>query len=135
MALLRYYYEKEEPEELDLILEELQKGDVESGDVYEAVHILIQRSFYEKAYDWLEGMDSGKVDEKALLRLCSRLLESGLHGQEKRMTLLSSHVFSRGKYDSHVLGHLVAHVEGVSRILLGIWDAAENFAVDTYSLT
>lgn len=135
MALLRYYYEKEEPEELDLLLEDLHRGDVEDGDVYEAAHILIQRSFYEKAYEWLEGTDPGKMDEKALLRLCSRLLESGLHERERRMTLLCAHVFSRGKYDSHVLSHLVTYREGVSRNLLEVRDAAENFAVDTYPLT
>ena len=48
MALLRYYYEQEDMEEMDLLLQDLERPQTESPDVYETVGFLVIRSFYEK---------------------------------------------------------------------------------------
>ena len=52
MALLRYYYEHEDMEELDLLLQDLERPQTESPDLYETVGFLVLRSFYEKAYEY-----------------------------------------------------------------------------------
>ncbi|HJC57522.1 MAG TPA: hypothetical protein H9700_09175 [Candidatus Eisenbergiella intestinipullorum] len=135
MALLRYYYEQEEMEELDLLLQDATRPQSESPDVYETVGFLVLRSFYEKAYEWLEGLDLEREPAEILLRLSSRLLESGRHEDEKRMLAIACSAFFRGKYDSHVLGWLTEHFEGRSGELMQLRRAAENFAVDTYRLT
>lgn len=135
MALLRYHYEHEDMEELDLLLQELERPQVENVDVYEAVGFLVLRSFYEKAYDWLAGLDLEREPAEILLRLASRLLESGQHEEEKRMMAIAWSAFSRGKYDSHILSWLAEHYEGTGEELFQIRRAAENFAVDTYRLT
>ena len=135
MALLRFYYGQENLEELDLLLETLKKEDLDASDVYEAAGFLVLRSFYEKAYAWLQGMELGRADAKILLRLCSRMLETGLCTQEAAMTRLCYSAFGREKYDSHILQHLVEQYEGSCKELTEIRRAAENFAVDTYNLT
>lgn len=135
MALIRYYYEQEELEELDLLLKDVQRPQTESGDVYETAGFLVMRSFYEKAYEWLAGLDLEKEPAEILLRLASRLLESGQHEDERRMTAIASSAFFRGKYDSHVLSWLADHYEGTKEELLQLRKAAEDFAVDTYPLT
>ena len=135
MALIRFYYEQEELEELDLLLKEVQRPQTESGDVYETAGFLAARSFYEKAYEWLAGLDLEREPAEILLRLASRLLESGQHQDELRMTAIASSAFFRGKYDSRVLSWLAEHYEGTTEELLQLRKAAENFAVDTYQLT
>ena len=134
IELLRYYYGHEELEELDLLLEALKREDLDGSDVYEAIGFLVLRSFYEKAFTWLAGLAPERADAKILLRLCSRMLETGLGMQEEEMTRLAYSAFCREKYDSHVLQHLVEHYEGSTRELTDIRLAAENFAVDTYVL-
>lgn len=135
MALLRFYEGRDEQGGLDLMLEELQRTEVAETDGYEAAEILVRRSFYEKAYAWMEGLPPEKIDERILLRLCSRLLEAGRHVGETRMTCMASSAFFRGKYDTYLLQYLAEHFEGSCAQLLQIRQAAENFAVDTYSLT
>ena len=135
IALLRYYDAHDQMEEMDMLLEELQKGQMEGALLYETAGYLILRGFYEKAYEWLDGADLDRVDEKVLLRLGSRLLENGLHTDEKRLTCLVCSAYERGKYDSYVLQYLVRNYAGPSEKMLEIREAAENFAVDTYSLT
>ena len=135
MALLRYYYEHEDMEELDLLLQELDRPQSESPDVYETVGFLVLRSFYEKAYEWLAGLDLEREPAEILLRLSSRLLESGQHTEEERMMAIACSAFFRGKYDSHVLSWLSEHFEGRSGELMRLRKAAEDFAVDTYRLT
>ena len=135
IELLRYYYGHEELEELDLLLEALKREDLDGSDVYEAIGFLVLRSFYEKAFAWLTGLAPERADAKILLRLCSRMLETGLGMQEEEMTRLAYSAFCREKYDSRVLQHLVEHYEGSTRELTDIRLAAENFAVDTYVLT
>ena len=135
IELLRYYYGHEELEELDLLLEALKREDLDGSDVYEAIGFLVLRSFYEKAFAWLAGLAPERTDAKILLRLCSRMLETGLGMQEEEMTRLAYSAFCREKYDSRVLQHLVEHYEGSTRELTDIRLAAENFAVDTYVLT
>ncbi len=135
MALLRFYEGKEEFGQLDLMLEGLERPDVAEADRYEAVQILVRRSFYEKAYAWMEGLLPEKMDEKILLRLCSRLLEAGRHTGEARMMCMAASAFFRGKYDTYLLQYLAEYYEGSCTQLLQIRQAAEDFAVDTYSLT
>ncbi len=135
MALLRYYYGQEEMEELDLLLKDVKRPQTENGDVYETTGFLVMRSFYGKAYEWLEGLDLEKEPAEILLRLASRLLENGQYEDEKRLTAIASSAFFRGKYDSHVLSWLAEHYEGTREELLQLRKAAEDFAVDTYLLT
>lgn len=135
MALLRYYYEHEEMEEMDLLLQELERPQTENPDVYETVGFLVLRSFYDKAYEWLAGLDLEREPAEILLRLSSRLLEGGQYEEEERMTAIAGSAFFRGKYDSHVLSWLAEHFEGRMEELLQIRRAAEDFAVDTYRLT
>lgn len=130
--LLDFYSEKERFEEMDRLLERSRRDDFDTGDLPEAVKMLVFRGFYEKAYQFLEGIDSSQLGETVLLRLCSRLLEQELHVQEKRMTALVYQAFERGKYESHMLHHLVCCFEGPTDSLRKIMEAAENFAVDTY---
>lgn len=135
MELLRFYMQKDLAEELDMMLEVLQPSDVDASDLYEAAGMLVRRSFYEKAYAWLAGAQPERMDEKLLLRLCSRLLEGGYHVEEERMTGLAYSVFCREKYDSFILQHLAEHLPGRCEELLMLRRAADNFAVDTYRLT
>lgn len=135
MELLKYYYGQEELEELDLLLEALNREDLDGSDVYEAAGYLVLRSFYEKAFAWLAGQDPGRTDAKILLRLCSRMLETGLCMEEEAMTRLAYSAFCREKYDSHILQHLVKRYEGSTKELTDIQRAADNFAVNTYELT
>lgn len=135
MALLLYYSDNEEYDELDDMLDQIRRDELEISDIPAAVEMLIRRSFYEKAYQWMEGVPAEAVQESLLLRLCSRLLESGLYAEDERMQILASSAFRRGKYDSRVLEYLSDIMVGSCRELDDVRKAAENFEIDTYRIT
>ncbi len=135
MALLQYYDQKEEIKELDLLLERLEREELDGANLPEAAELLVRRSFYEKAYRWMAGVDPEKVSESILLRLCSRMLESGQYAEEKRMQELAVSAFLRGKYDSRILEYLSQFMTGSTEELLSVRTASENFELDVYPIT
>lgn len=135
MALLQYYHEKEDTRALDILLERLDREETEASDIPQIAELLVKRSFYEKAYAWLEGVAPERISESILLRLCSRLLENGLYITEKRMMALAVSAFQRGKYDSRILEYLASSMTGSVKELLEVRAASENFELDTYPVT
>lgn len=135
IALLCYYRDDEKYDELDAMLDRMDRDDLESSDLAAAVQMLIERSFYEKAYQWMEGIPAEKVQEGLLLRLCSRLLENGLYAEDKRMQNLAFDAFRRGKYDSRILEYLSDVLTGSCRELDQVRKAAEGYEIDTFRIT
>lgn len=138
MKLLAWYETGEDPERLEeaqRLLEELNREDVARRDRGKAVGFLVAHGLYEKAYEWMEGLDPERTEETILLRLCSRLLENGLFTGKSRMLRLAYSAFRRGKYDAFVLEELVGHFRGSCRDMEQVRDAAVNFSVDDYPIT
>lgn len=133
-ALLAFFFENDRMDELDKILETLDKEDIAALDRAEAARFLVLRGFHEKAYEWFRGMDAGKQDARILMRLCSRLLERQLFTEEEQMTRLCFEAAVHGKYDSGILQQLTDRYEGSVREMEAVKTAAEGFGVNTYPL-
>lgn len=134
IALLRYFFEEDRTEKMDQLLKDLEPEDIDSADRADAVRYLVLQGFYEKAYAWLKGMDFEKQDARILMRLCSRLLERRLFGDEERMTQLCYWAAVHGKYDALILQQLTDHFEGSVNEMEALKNAAEGFGINTYPL-
>ena len=119
----------------EIVSRQLNREDVARRDRGKAVGFLVAHGLYEKAYEWMEGLDPERTEETILLRLCSRLLENGLFTGKSRMLRLAYSAFRRGKYDAFVLEELVEHFRGSCRDMEQVRDAAVNFSVDDYPIT
>lgn len=134
MALVRYCFSEDRTEELDGVLRMLEPEALSPGERTEAVRYLVLEGFYDKAYQWLAGMDPGQQDARILLRLCSRLLEQGRAEQDARMTALCFQAALRGKYDGNMLRQLVGHYEGSIGEMEAIRTAADGFGLNTFPI-
>ena len=134
IALLRFLREQDRTEELDGLLKELEKEDVDPADRMEVVRCLVLQGFYEKAYAWLEGADFGQLDARIGMRLCSRLLEQQLFTEEGRLTSLCFFSALNGKYDGRILQQLNSRYEGSIPEMEALREAAEGFGINTYPL-
>lgn len=133
-ALIRFFYEEGYAQGLDILLSKLQPEDVDAADRDEIVRYLVLQGLYEKAYEWLWGMDFDRQDARILLRLCSRLLEQPQYAQQERMTMLCFSAAVRGKYDGAVLQQLNDRYEGSIGAMEALKGAAEGFGINTYPL-
>lgn len=133
-ALVKFFFEEGYAQGLDDLLARLEPGDVDATDKDDVVRYMVLQGFYEKAYEWLWGMDFEKQDARILLRLCSRLLEQRQYAQEDRMTMLCFHAAVRGKYDGAILQQLNDRYEGSIGAMEALKNAAEGFGINTYAL-
>lgn len=134
IALLRFLQEQDRTEELDALLKEVEKENIDPADRMEVVRCLVLQGFYEKAYGWLEGADFSRLDARIVMRLCSRLLEQQLFTEEERMTFLCFMSALNGKYDSLILHQLNSRYEGSIAEMEALKEAAEGFGINTYPL-
>ena len=134
IALLRYFDGQDRPAQLEGLLGQLRPEEIDPADRLEVVRCLTLQGMYEKAYEWQKPLDPDRQDPRVLLRLCSRLLEQGLHREEPEMTRLCYAAVVHRKYDAGVLQQLTERYEGSVREMEALKTAAEGFGIDTYPL-
>lgn len=134
MRLIQFYYDQDMVYELDGFLNRLEYDGVEDRERPELIRFLVLRSMYEKAYQWVKRMGPEAVDAKILVRLCSRVLEKRAGEEDPDLLRIAFSAFDRGKYDTGLLEYLVRFYEGSTGNMLRIWNAAESFVLDTYSI-
>ena len=136
MMLVHFYYEKDRMRELDDYLLELTPEDVSGQDRREIIRYMIVRGMYEEAYSWVRRYGPYGVDAKNLVKLCSRLLEEDMVGEEEDpvMTGVLYYVVKKGKYDENVLDYLIRNFNGSIKDMRDIWKIAEDFGMDTCAL-
>lgn len=132
--LLRYYEKRQDEAQIRQLLERIGPEEIFLSDREEVIRYLVLAGFYEKAYRWMDGMESAAFEERILMRLCSGLLEREPFCPEKRLTRLCFETAARGKYDEAMLRRLTEHYEGSVREMEAVKTAAEGFGLDTFAL-
>lgn len=74
------------------------------------------------------------VEERALLKLVSRMIIRCDCAEDEELIALSSHVYRQGIYDEVILMYLMKFRFGPVDELLDIWKSACGFEMDTYNL-
>ena len=132
--LLEFYYDADEMDRLDACLEDYMQDSVSYIRRKEFVHYLVNRGFYEKAYELTGIYGPEHVDAKDLVRMTSNLLEEG-KGQEEKLLWYIYTAFSQGKYNVIMLQYLCNHYRGSSKVMRDIFKAACNFDLETFELS
>lgn len=135
LKLLRFYFDKDHMQELDAYLEQMDLTFYNVPERNEILRYMVIRGLEETAYHWLMLLGPHGMDEKTIMRLCSRYIEKTEFAQDAVLTELVYYAFSHGKYDERCLRYLILYFEGTVRSLRDIWKAAVNFCVDTYELS
>lgn len=134
MKLIGFYYEQDRMRELDEYLLSLSPKDLMVSDRGEVLRMMIRRGLYNEAYQWLGQIGPYSVDPKSLVKLCGRVLEQEDILPSPFLTGTLYYAIKRGKYDEPILRYMIRNFEGSIEDMRDIWEAAEDFGVDTYEL-
>lgn len=134
MHLLSYYFEQDEIEKLDAMLEALTPDQIMYRDRKELLRLLAIRRFYQKAFSLILYYGADNIDAKTVARVCSAILEEDGLIENAQMTYAIHSAFTRGKYNETILQYLMRFYRGTAKNLRDIWKAAMNFDLDTYDI-
>ncbi|MEG1458627.1 MAG: DUF5717 family protein [Acetivibrio sp.] len=133
--LISYYFEAMENEalkEMLLIADfDLLKPDFRS----KAISYCMIHELYEKTLFSLREYGFDGIPTNQLIRFCTEEIEkNGLKIKNKFQLDLAFYLFQEGKYNEIILCYLMEHFEGSTKMLLQLWNCAQNFQLDTYGL-
>ncbi len=134
MKLLQYFYQQDQPEEMDQYLTGLHPNRMNARERSETVRYLLSRGLYDTAYEWIVRYGAEKVKPKVIARLCSRLLPRYDYMEAENLTILAHMAFQRGKYDEDILCYLSRYFRGTVRELWELWYACDQFDTGSYEL-
>ncbi len=134
LRLAQYYYDNDMIDETDEILGGLVPEEMGEKERAEFIRLLIRRSMYEKAYDWICRFGDGQIDLASEVRLISRLILRNEYKPDSKLLLLSYGLFERKKYDDTILRYLASYYDGMTRNLRDIWKAGISFDIDVTGL-
>ncbi len=134
MMLLRYFFEKDEWEDIDELMLLVRPAELSAVDYETCVHILVARGYYEEAYRWINEYGQEMLSDRVLLRLFDRMLVRKDGAEDLVLLRMAQTLFIRGKYDAAVLDYLLKYDQGTTANLKNLWRAAEAFELDTREL-
>ena len=135
MNLLNYYFEQDETDHLEELLDKIQLSDVLYKNRSQVVKYLSIYGMNEKAYEFTLIYGPENIEAKTIVRFCSSLLEQEEYPESWEMTSMLYSAFERGKYNALVLEYLIRHYKGMAKNLRNIWKAAVSFDVDAYEIS
>ena len=96
---------------------------------------MVLRGMENHAYDWIREYGPYGMDPKAVVKICSKLLEHEEFMQDNGIVNAVYYAFVHGKYEEKGLHYLSLHYEGLTKNMRDIWKAAKSFEVNVDELT
>lgn len=132
--LIDFYYDNYEGETLEKYLLQLDISMLDNAERGNIIEYYIQRGLYDLAYAAIINYGYDNIQDKKMMRLCSRKIKERHFEDDVQLREMSYFVFTCGKYDDSILEYLIKYYLGTTKDLYEIWEAAKNFEVDTYEL-
>ncbi len=133
--LIYYYYDNYEGDMLENYLLQIDLKALERAERIKIIEFMIIRDLYNVALKAMDEYGFEGIDEKRLMKLCSRLLLNA-GGMEKVDVLVAAchYVFKANRYDETILHYLADYYYGTTPEMFEIWKAAKTFEIDTVEL-
>lgn len=135
VKLLMDYYEADDLDALDERLAHFSCKGLSAEQRLPILQLMVQRRFYDRAYEWICAFTPYDVDPKLLLRLTDLWIEQKDASKEQILYATARSVFRRGKYNSLLLKYLMHTYTGSTRELRDIRKAAMSFELDCYEIS
>lgn len=134
MSLLNYYFEQDDVDALNELLERMNAEDVPIKSRADFVRMLSIHGCVDKAYELIVRYGVENIDPKTIVRVCTSIVEQKSDMYDYDLVRIIYSAFERGKYNDTVLMYLVKYYAGSAKILRNIWKAAVNFEIGTYEI-
>ena len=134
VALMQYYYDQDQIEQMDALLEMIDGSRLDVDMRCEVIRLFVLRGMTDFAYGFIRDYGISGVDIKTLMKITGRQIEETMFVKDENLLSLAYLCFKKGKYDTNILKYLVIYYEGLSKDMRDIWQAAEAFDVDSNEL-
>lgn len=132
--LAEYFYENDRIGETDAVIRAAVPEQMGMRDRAAFIRLMVFRTMYDKAYQWLCLYGMEQTDSGLVARLLSRLLVRTEFRKDEQMLRLAFHTFTCGKHDENILQYLVAYYDGSTKDMRNIWKAAKDAKIDVNAL-
>lgn len=133
-ALVKYSYDNYQAELLDGYLAKLDLDYLSKEERCQAIELLIVRGRYDLAMDAVNKYGMEGVSPKRLLKLCEKLLLECQSEQNDMLLRLSIEAFRNDQYNENIIHYLVQFYNGTTEEMYRIWEASNEYAIDTEEL-
>ncbi|MCD7812533.1 MAG: DUF5717 family protein [Lachnospiraceae bacterium] len=129
--VLSYYMEHLRDDTLTEFLDQVSCEEYACVDKAAMITLLAEEGRCTEAFALLNAYGAEDIPLIQLVRICSRMVLE-MEFEENGMLLSLCHrCFVKGKYDDKLLRYLLLYYEGSVGDMRQIWDAANNFGLDT----
>lgn len=134
LRLAQFLYDNDRIEECDAVIHSVAPEDMGTRERSAFLRLMILRTMYDRAYQWLCTFGMEQVDAAVAVRLLGRMIVRTEFKRDEKLISLAFSTFEGGKYDENILRYLAAYYEGTTKHLRDIWKAARDFELDVNSL-
>ncbi|MGN0311598.1 MAG: DUF5717 family protein [Lachnospiraceae bacterium] len=132
--LIRFYHESGRVELLDEYLRSLDFRRLGQSVRLLACELLIERGFFEQAYEAVVAYGCYMISASHLLTLCTCMIDQMEFKENRYLACVCTMLFARGKYNEQVLTYLSRFMYGSTGMLYELWIAARDFKVPCFEL-
>ena len=132
--MLDHFYETYDNDALEWCLQHVRLQELPDEKRSQNIELLLILSRYEEAYAYITTYGCEHISDKLMVRLCSRMICVREFVYDENLMNLCREIFFRGKYDEIMLSYLLDHGDGGTRELEALWQAGEQFGLDTYQI-
>lgn len=133
--VIEYCYNSYTGDELDEYLGQVECEGLSRNVRNRLLELMIARGIYGKAYEMVVSYGNEQASvSKLMLVAGQRILELD-YAEDERLVRLCWDIFRRGKYNEQILRYLCLYSQGGIRQLEELWMAAQEFGLETFSLS
>lgn len=135
MKLQEFYDENDRIDDLIAFQNGLTLDRIDSRDWNRCLQLLINRSNYDKAYEWIKDISYQGLDAKTIVRLCCGLLtemepeELAVH-DDPLLENMMLYTLEKGKSQESIVRYLADHYDGTLQGLRRIYRSGKELGID-----
>ena len=133
LRLLKEFYDGEQPEKLEEVLDALEGVPLSPEDRMEASRYALLQGNYEQPFAWMQTYGPYYLDANTLARLTARKL-SASQEEDPCLVAACAYLFHRGKANVAMLDYLGRFGEGTLKELRDLWNAMRENSLEVTGL-
>lgn len=132
--VMQYYLEHLQDSTLSEFLAQISYSEYIQVNKAALIILLAEDGRCRDAFAVLDAYGAEEIPLICLVRICSRMVLDIEFEENSTLTALCHSCFAQGKYDDKLLRYLLLYYEGPVQAMLQLWQAAQNFELDTLLL-
>ncbi len=132
--MLDHFYQVYDHDAIEWCLQHVTVQELPARKRSRNTELLLLLGHYEEAFAYISTYGCERIPYKPLIRMCSHMICQKEFTWDENLVAVCREVFFRGKYDEIMLTYLLEHMDGGTAELQCLWQAGQQFGLDTYQV-